>query len=196
MHDNRETDVWLQGRLLVATPGMSDPRFQKAVILLCAHDAKGAMGFVINQELPQIPLATLLAELSIAPEGDLTGQIAEPCMLLQGGPVEVGQGYLLHSPEYERKGTLRFNEIFSLTATVEAVRDTISGAGPKEKLLVLGYSGWGAGQLEAELKEGSWLVVPATSELVFHIKADDKWHKALESLKIDPRLLSADIGHA
>lgn len=187
---------WLTGRLLIAMPNLSDPRFHHAVILVCAHDAKGAMGFVLNHEMSHVPLETLLAELSIAPDGELAGQLSEPCTLLSGGPVEMGRGYLLHSPDYTQAETVQFAEGFCLTATVQAVQDVVAGRGPREKLLILGYAGWDEAQLEKELKEGSWLVADPTPDFVFNEAADDKWASALKSLGIDPGQLSGAVGNA
>ncbi|MDG4575486.1 MAG: YqgE/AlgH family protein [Defluviicoccus sp.] len=185
------TETSLVGQLLVAMPGMSDPRFARTVIYMCAHSAEGAMGLVVNRALEQISLAELLQQLEI----DATA-VDDKVAVNFGGPVETGRGFVLHSPDYMREGTLVVTEGVSLTATVDILKAIASGSGPRRHLLALGYAGWGPGQLDSEILANGWLHVDADEELVFGPALDQKWDRAMAKLGINPMLLSDAAGHA
>lgn len=185
------TETSLVGQLLVAMPGMSDPRFARTVIYMCAHSAEGAMGLVVNRALEQISLAELLQQLEI----DATA-VDDKVAVNFGGPVETGRGFVLHSPDYMREGTLVVTEGVSLTATVDILKAIASGSGPRRHLLALGYAGWGPGQLDSEILANGWLHVDADEELVFGAALDQKWDRAMAKLGINPMLLSDAAGHA
>lgn len=185
------TETSLVGQLLVAMPGMSDPRFARTVIYMCAHSAEGAMGLVVNRALEQISLAELLQQLEI----DATA-VDDKVAVNFGGPVETGRGFVLHSPDYMREGTLVVTEGVSLTATVDILKAIASGSGPRRHLLALGYAGWGPGQLDSEILANGWLHVDADEELVFGAALDQKWGRAMAKLGINPMLLSDAAGHA
>ena len=182
----------LAGKLLVAMPGMGDPRFTHSVVYIGTHSEDGAMGLIINKPNPKVELTTLLGYLDI-PTGPSTPNIS----VHFGGPVEQSRGFLLHSAEYTGDpDTLRINTDFALTATVDILKKLSEGDGPKISLLALGYSGWAAGQLEAELLANGWLICDASFEIVFGLADVDKWAMALNSLGIDPLMLSAQSGRA
>lgn len=185
------TETSLVGQLLVAMPGMSDPRFARTVIYMCAHSAEGAMGLVVNRALEQISLAELLQQLEI----DATA-VDDKVAVNFGGPVETGRGFVLHSPDYMREGTLVVTEGVSLTATIDILKAIASGSGPRRHLLALGYAGWGPGQLDSEILANGWLHVDADEELVFGPALDQKWDRAMAKLGINPMLLSDAAGHA
>ena len=185
------TETSLVGHLLVAMPGMSDPRFARTVIYMCAHSAEGAMGLVVNRALEQISLAELLQQLEI----DATA-VDDKIAVNFGGPVETGRGFVLHSPDYMREGTLVVTEGISLTATIDILKAIASGSGPRRHLLALGYAGWGPGQLDSEILANGWLHVDADEELVFGAALDQKWDRAMAKLGINPMLLSDAAGHA
>ena len=185
------TETSLVGHLLVAMPGMSDPRFARTVIYMCAHSAEGAMGLVVNRALEQISLAELLQQLEI----DATA-VDDKVAVNFGGPVETGRGFVLHSPDYVHEGTLVVTPSVSLTATVDILKAIASGSGPRRHLLALGYAGWGPGQLDSEILANGWLHVDADDELVFGAKLDQKWDRAMAKLGINPMLLSDAAGHA
>ncbi len=185
------TETSLVGQLLVAMPGMSDPRFARTVIYMCAHSAEGAMGLVVNRALEQISLAELLQQLEI----DATA-VDDKIAVNFGGPVETGRGFVLHSPDYMREGTLVVTEGISLTATIDILKAIASGSGPRRHLLALGYAGWGPGQLDSEILANGWLHVDADEELVFGAALDQKWDRAMAKLGINPMLLSDAAGHA
>jgi putative transcriptional regulator len=179
------------GQLLVAMPQMQDPRFAKTVIYLCAHTPEGAMGLVLNKLVDSITFPDLLEQLSIEPA--ISG---EEIRVHFGGPVESGRGFVLHTADYQREGTLPINSGIALTATVDILRDMARGAGPRQTLLALGYAGWGPGQLDAEIQANGWLQVPADEHLVFGQDLEAKWELALAKLGIDFGRLSGEAGHA
>lgn len=182
----------LSGQCLVAMPGMADERFEKAVIFLCAHSEQGAMGLIVNKPIEDISFVSLLSQLNIEAAPETTGGIP----VLAGGPMDSNRGFVLHSPEYTGTATLPVGTQTSLTVTTEILRDIAHGGGPKSFLIMLGYAGWGAGQLEEELKQNAWLPVRATNDLLFDWRLEKKWEFALRSIGIDPLRLSAEQGKA
>ncbi len=186
-----ESDPYLSGKLIVAMPGMQDPRFAKTVIYMCAHSSDGAMGLVINRVLDTLTFPDLLEQLGIEQAG-----IDEQISIHFGGPVESGRGFVLHSPDYAQEATLVVDGDIALTATIDILKSIAGGEGPKRHLLALGYAGWGPGQLDSEIKRNGWLHVDSDNELVFDLDMDTKWERAMGKLGIDPRMLSEDAGHA
>jgi putative transcriptional regulator len=184
-------DSYLVGQLLVAMPGMRDPRFSKSVVFMCAHSPEGAMGLVINRALESLTFGDLLEQLQITPAP------AERAINIHfGGPVETSRGFVLHSPDYRQDGTLVVADHISLTATVDILRAIAAGQGPRHHLLALGYAGWGPGQLDGEIRANGWLHVAADEALVFDRNLDSKWERAMAKIGIDPRMLSDAAGNA
>lgn len=187
----------LTGKVLIAMPGMTDPRFAHSVVLICAHGDEGAMGIVLNKPLPGIGFADLLGQLGIDPGGR-----APAVPVHFGGPVEPGRGFVLHPlPEgqgaSEDEGVLRIPGLrLGMTTTRNILEDIARGQGPDRAVLSLGYAGWDAGQLESEVLANGWLVAEAGDELVFGTDNARKWHQALKSLGVDPLALSTAAGHA
>lgn len=183
---------FLDGQLLIAMPGMGDPRFERSVIFMCAHSDEGAMGLIINKPAPELKFRDLLKQLEITSEVDLSATRVH-----FGGPVEHGRGFVLHSSDYEVEGaSLKVSDAFAMTATLDILQDMARGAGPDRALLALGYAGWGPGQLEGEIQANGWLTTSAQPDLVFGKQDTDKWEAALRSLSIDPVLLSSGGGRA
>jgi putative transcriptional regulator len=182
---------YLQGQLLVAMPTLTDPRFARSVIYMCAHSAVGAMGLVINKVLENITFADLLQQLGLDGE---TPQVS--LQVHFGGPVEPGRGFVLHSADYVREGTMLVGGEVGLTATIDVVKALASGQGPRRSLLALGYAGWAAGQLDAEIQANGWLHAPPDEDIIFSSKDSDKWPLAVRKVGIDPGMLSTDAGHA
>lgn len=182
---------YLVGQLLVAMPGMPDPRFAKSVIYICAHNDDGAMGLVINQPLIDLTFPDLLDQLNLK-QTDPGAQIS----IQFGGPVEQGRGFVLHSPDYLHESTLVVDGEVALTGTVDILQAIADGSGPKARILALGYAGWGPGQLDHEILENGWLTVEADPGLVFETGLEQKWEGALTKLGIDLSLLSEEAGHA
>jgi putative transcriptional regulator len=190
--DKTETDSgYLTGQLLVAMPSMRDPRFTRSVIYICAHNADGAMGLVVNRLVGSITFPDLLEQLGITAD-DNSGAIR----VHFGGPVEAERGFVLHSTDYVQSGTMKVDEEVALTGTIDILRDMAGGQGPRRSLLALGYAGWGPGQLDSEIQANGWLSVPADEGLVFDAGLDDKWERALGKIGIDFSKLSGDAGHA
>ena len=182
----------LSGKLLLAMPGMGDPRFEKSVIYMCAHSAEGSMGLIVNKPAPGLKMDDLLVQLKI-PRGDGSRDMR----VHFGGPVEHGRGFVLHSADYgTADNTLKVDDRFGMTATLDILQAMAQGDGPEARILALGYSGWGPGQLEAEIHRNGWLTCDASPEIVFDTDNDGKWVAALGSMGIDPLMLSAEAGRA
>jgi putative transcriptional regulator len=181
----------LSGQLLVAMPQMSDPRFARTVVYLCAHSAEGAMGLVVNRLIDSLSFDSLLAQLGVEVEG------APADMPVHfGGPVESSRGFVLHTSDYHQDSTLVIDDDIALTATVDVLRAIARGMGPRRRVLALGYAGWAPGQLDAEIQANGWLLVPADLDLVFGRDNDSKWEQAIAKIGIDLSLLSSEVGHA
>lgn len=188
MHD--PTD--LTGKLLIAMPGMQDSRFSAAVVFLCAHSDEGAMGLMINRPTQGVLLGNLFEQLDIDCEGP-----AGDMVVLSGGPVEEERGFVLHTREYQSAiSTLNVTDELATTATMDIMEDMAEDQGPSRAMVVLGYCGWGPGQLETELGLNAWLTCEATADLVFEGAPGAKWEAALRSLGINPATLSAAAGRA
>lgn len=184
---------YLTGQLLVAMPAMRDPRFARAVIYICVHNAEGAIGLVVNRLVGSIEFGDLVEQLDMS-LGEM--EIVNNPPVHFGGPVDTERGFVLHSADYQSEETLDIDEEFGLTATVDIVRTIASGSGPKDHLLALGYAGWGPGQLDGEIQENAWLNVDADNVLVFDTDLDSKWDRALAKLGVDSALLSTEAGRA
>lgn len=189
--DETTEDPYLTGQLLIAMPGIGDPRFDQTVIYLCAHSEDGAMGLVINREFDDLTFPDLLEQLNIEPAAHLN-----PIQVQFGGPVESGRGFVLHSQDYMHDGSLAVDDNIALTATVDILRAIADGGGPAQRMLALGYAGWGPGQLDAEIRANGWLHVEADSNLLFQADLEEKWTLAMGKIGIDPRMLSDSAGHA
>ena len=190
---------YLEGQLLIAMPSMTDKRFARSVVYLCAHSAKGAMGLIINQRADHISFPELLQQLDIVKTSDKKPIVAE---LLDrhvhvGGPVETGRGFVLHSADYfSEDSTLPIDDGVCLTATVDILKAIVTGAGPGRSILALGYAGWGAGQLESEIQANGWLHCAPDPDLIFGVDVDAKYARAMSKLGIDPAHLVNTAGHA
>ncbi|HEY8161928.1 MAG: YqgE/AlgH family protein [Methylocystis sp.] len=190
---------YLDGQLLVAMPGMTDERFARSVIYLCAHSEDGAMGIVVNQPARVKNFPDLLVQLQvIAPEERIRlPRGAEEIQVLSGGPVQTDRGFVLHSPDFFLdNSTLPIDEGVSLTATIDILRAIAAGEGPHHAVLALGYAGWDAGQLEDEIQHNGWLHCPADPALLFDRDLSGKYTRALRSMGVDLERLSSAAGHA
>ncbi|MEL7213620.1 MAG: YqgE/AlgH family protein [Pseudomonadota bacterium] len=180
------------GKLLIAMPGMSDPRFEKSVIFMCAHSDEGAMGLIVNKPAEDLVFADLLEQLSIKP-----AQISRDVPVHFGGPVEHGRGFVLHTSDYRSNtSTLEVDNHFGMTATLDILEDIASGQGPAALVMALGYAGWGPGQLESEIVRNGWLTCDASPEIVFSVAPDNKWEAALKTMGVEALTLSASAGRA
>lgn len=188
-------DSYLAGKLLLAMPMMGDPRFHRAVIYMCAHDANGAMGLVINHALPGMEFEDLIEQLGIASDIEIK-LVPSSVPVMSGGPVEAARGFLLHSNDFVQPDTIKIDSSCSVTGTVEALKFVVRGEGPGQMLFILGYAGWGKGQLEREIQDNAWLVVDPDPQIIFHPEVDEKWTLAVQKLGFDPAMLSAEAGRA
>ena len=181
----------LTGQLLIAMPAMQDPNFSGSVVYMCAHTPEGAMGIVVNRPLQRPSFEELLRQLELAPVPP-----RREIRLVEGGPVEHGRGFVLHSADWTGEGSLKVNEQMALTASLDVLKAIAEGGGPREGFLALGYAGWGPGQLDDEIQQNAWLSAEADDALVFDADDETKWRRALAKLKVDPLLLSGTAGRA
>ncbi len=181
----------LKGQLLIAMPGMSDPRFDRSVIYMCAHTSDAAMGIVVNRLVDHINFPDLLEQLNIELDSP-----AQQIRVHFGGPVESTRGFVLHSTDYTQNTSLVVDGDIALTASISVLKAIAEGDGPRHTLLALGYAGWGPGQLDREIQANAWLTAPADENIVFGSDLDAKWRQAVETLGIDITLLSGEAGHA
>jgi putative transcriptional regulator len=183
---------FFSGQLLIAMPGISDPRFERALILVCAHDEQHAMGVAVNRPVEGLTFPDLLARLDIR-----SSIVLPPDLVLMGGPVERERGFVVHTADYMGEHTLDVGEGLALTATREVLEVIATrNRQPRRAFLALGYAGWGAGQLEDEIKENVWLICQPDNDLVFGADYDHKWGLALAKIGVDPDRLSAFAGRA
>ncbi|WP_207458596.1 YqgE/AlgH family protein [Azospirillum sp. SYSU D00513] len=191
MPTKTESSAYLTGQLLIAMPAMNDPRFQRSVIYLCAHNEEGAMGLVVNRLFGSVTFEDLLEQL------DIEAKEPVPSMPVHyGGPVESGRGFVLHSTDYVRDGTLVVNDEVALTATIDILRAISEDRGPRRTLMLLGYAGWGPGQLDQEIQANGWLNVPCDEELLFDTNLESKWERSIAKLGVSLSMLSGEAGHA
>jgi putative transcriptional regulator len=191
--DDEEGGPFLTGRLLIAMPGMEDPRFERAVILMCAHSPEHAMGIAVNRPLEGVSLAELLDRLGLEAPIQLKDRA-----VLSGGPVERERGFVLHSEDFAApQSTLSVADGVALTATrevLEAISDPAHS--PRQAVLALGCAGWSPGQLEREIRENVWLTCDADESLIFDADYDSKWERALAKIGVSAGQLSAQSGRA
>jgi putative transcriptional regulator len=197
----RQSDAggFLEGQLLIAMPAMSDKRFARSVIYICAHSAEGAMGLIINQRAPHINFPDLLERLKIV-EDEEEGMLPEDLVSMAihvGGPVEPERGFVLHSADYfVPSSTLPIDDDICLTATIDILKALAAGKGPDKAILALGYAGWAPGQLEAEIQANGWLHCPSDLSLIFDGDLEQKYERALMKIGVDPSHLVNAAGHA
>jgi putative transcriptional regulator len=177
---------------LIAMPRMADPNFAETLTLICEHNDQGALGFVINRPI-EVPVSELFDQQDI--------QLNEGSPLLSsslyaGGPVDPERGFILHSPEKKWETTLSIGDNFCVTASLDIIQATADGNGPKERLFLLGYAGWGPGQLEQEITANTWLTLQADADIVFTVPTEERWKTAAHRLGVNLSLIPTDAGHA
>ena len=189
-----EQPTFLSGKLLLAMPGMADPRFERAVIAMCVHDENGAVGVGVGHKRAGITFRGLLRQLDIEP-----GE-APDVAVHHGGPVEPGRGFVLHSTDWGGQDTLQVNgekgELFAMTGTIDILKAIADGRGPKQWIVALGYAGWGEGQLDEEMTRHGWFASRADSIILFDTPTDERWAASFKKEGIDPRLLASETGAA
>ncbi|MCS6761514.1 MAG: YqgE/AlgH family protein [Candidatus Devosia symbiotica] len=188
----------LEGQFLVAMPDMDDEHFAESVILLVGHGEEGAMGLVVNHELKNLRFTDIIDELDL---GDPDSVIRLPKtirqrVVMRGGPVERGRGFVLHSSDYRSGNTYPVAGGVGLTATLDALKAMAFGPAPAFSLFALGCCGWSPGQLEGEIGRNGWLTAPFSRELLFEIPVAERYNAALASLHITRATLNPNAGHA
>ena len=196
-----------QGSLLIAMPSQTEPSFAHSVIYMCRHDELHGMGLVLNQPIDGLDFGVMLRELNIPAGETATNPLLSRQKVFRGGPVQNDRGFVLHSLDYRLHdatlpvapygmGDDSIDEGVGLTASRDILVDLAKGDGPQHSIIVLGYAGWGPGQLENELAHNAWLVAPASYDLLFRGGNDHLWSRALASLGVEPGHLSGTAGTA
>ncbi len=180
----------LIGNFLISTPQMPDPRFAEHVIYICAHNDEGAMGVAINRPNSSISLAEVLQGTGLP----VPGETLPPVYI--GGPVELESAFILFLSDYSTEHKLNVSKTVSLTRETRVLEDISRGEGPEHYLFILGYTGWGPGQLERELVEQGWLTLPASDDIIFHMDDSQKWKAAAMQYGIDITIFEDEIGYA
>ena len=181
----------LSNHFLIAMPALDDPNFHHTTTFICEHDEDGALGVVINRPL-NMRLAEILKYMDIDPGSEEIS--ATPVYM--GGPVQSDRGFVLHEPTGDWEATLKVTDTIGITSSRDILQAIAAGEGPERAIVTLGYAGWGAGQLEQELADNTWLSGPASSKIVFDTPSEQRWEAAAALLGIDLNLLSSDAGHA
>lgn len=182
----------LTDHLLISMPHMSDVFFERTVIYICAHDSSGAMGMVVNRPLMSGHVAEILEALDLG-EGDSDANIRE---IYYGGPVQPSLGFVLHSPEYALESTEQISDSVALSTSLEIIQDIQYGTGPAFYRFTLGYAGWGPEQLEREIANGDWLLIPAESEIIFKKPDHIKWEESARQLGIEITQIGGGAGQS
>ncbi|HHW4679779.1 MAG TPA: YqgE/AlgH family protein [Xylella sp.] len=181
----------LVNQLLIALPSLTDPHFARSVALICQHDGNGAMGVVLNRA-SEYRLGEVLFQMGIETASDaLREQV-----VLAGGPVHPDRGFVIHDSEHVWNPSLQIGGDFSLTTSRDVLAAMAEGCGPRRAVVALGCAGWGAGQLEFELGENNWLMVPADTSLLFDTPLDQRWQRAAGRIGVDLFRLTGYTGHA
>lgn len=182
---------YLTGKCLIAMPHIRDDFFEDSLVYICSHTQDGAMGFVINKTIKEFQFSDLINQFNI----NLTTPV-EPIILHQGGPLEKIRGFVLHSREYAKDGTVAIDDQFAVSSSLGVLNDIAFGSGPRYNLIALGYSRWGANMLEQELIYNNWLVTDPTPELLFKTRDEDKWQRAIDELGFDVGRIYPRTGRA
>ncbi|MBY0302213.1 MULTISPECIES: YqgE/AlgH family protein [Sphingomonas] len=183
--------IFLTGQFLLAMPGIGDARFDRSVIAMCSHDERGALGIGVGSTINGLGLHDVLQQLEIAPG------VAPDASVHFGGPVETRRGFVLHSADWGCQDTLDVAGKWRLSGTLDVLRAIAAGAGPSRWLVALGYAGWGAGQLDAEMTRHGWLnVEDGAEDMLFDTPVTDRWARGFAVAGVDPRLLSVEAGHS
>ncbi|MBK6863237.1 MAG: YqgE/AlgH family protein [Ideonella sp.] len=189
------SSINLTNQFLIAMPGMANETFAGAVVYLCEHTDKGALGLVINKPI-DIKLKNLFEKVELSLDRE---DLAEAPVYF-GGPVQTERGFVLHESQAGDGGhynsTLTIPGGLEMTTSKDVLEALSKGSGPKRVLVTLGYSGWGAGQLEDEMSRNDWINVGAAPEIIFNTPVEQRYERALSLLGIDPRMLSQEAGHA
>ncbi|MEN2785398.1 YqgE/AlgH family protein [Sphingomonas qilianensis] len=185
-----DSATYLTGQFLLAMPGIGDPRFERAVIAVCAHDAEGAIGIGLGELLPGLGLHTLLEQFAIDPG------VAPDAPVHLGGPIEPRRGFVIHSTDWGGQDTIDVAGRWALSSTIDVLRAIAAGTGPSRFVVALGYAGWGGGQLDEELTRPGWFTTPGALDLLYDTPAEARWTRSFAEAGVDTRLLTSGAGTA
>lgn len=185
-----ETPKFLSGQFLLAMPGIGDPRFERSIIAMCAHDEEGALGIGIGRTIPGLGFHDLLEQLEIEPG------VAPNAPIHLGGPVEPQRGFVVHTRDWGGQESVDVAGRWTMSATLDVLKAIAEGSGPTRWVTALGYAGWQGGQIEEELSRHGWFVADGDEALLFDVEAEHRWASGYQGAGIDPRLLTADYGNA
>lgn len=182
---------YLANHLLIAMPGLEDPNFSRGVTFLCQHNADGALGIVVNR-LSTLTLGEVLEQMDISTQNTALAQMP----VYAGGPVQMDRGFVVHEPGGDFDSTFKVSDQVCVTTSRDVLAAMAEGRGPRRALVALGYAGWGAGQLEDEIKENAWLSVPSNASILFETPLETRWMAAAQLAGVDMRVLTDYAGHA
>lgn len=182
----------LQDQFLIAMPLLNDFNFARAVVYICAHNADGAMGIVVNRPIVDINLGEVMFQMDIPIKHDAIREL--PVFL--GGPVQPERGFIIHRPNIPWQSTLITSPQLAVTSSQDILQALANGKGPDEFIVILGYAGWGAGQLEEEVANNYWLTTPCDPDILFQIPSEERWSAAAALLGFDITNISSETGHA
>ena len=186
-----EDGAHLGGQLLLAMPALADPNFYRSAVLICEHGDEGALGLIVNRPM-QLELGAILDQLDLnAAREDIA-----TLPVYSGGPVETQRGFVIHDAVGAFADSLDLGNRLAVSSSSDILSAISEARGPAHFMVVLGYAGWGPGQLESELRENAWLSVPATPELIFDTPVNERWRRAAIQIGIDPLRLSSESGQA
>ena len=186
-----EDGMHLGGQLLLAMPALADPNFYRSVVLICEHDTEGALGLIVNRPT-QLELGTILDQLDLPSDCEDINRLP----VFSGGPVETQRGFVIHDNAGVFPDSLDLGDALAVSSSSEILGAISENRGPDHFMVVLGYAGWGPGQLENELRENAWLSVPASPRLIFDVPVSERWRKAAVQIGVDPLQLSSESGQA
>ncbi|NQV41477.1 MAG: YqgE/AlgH family protein [Candidatus Marinimicrobia bacterium] len=171
----------MKGHILISMPHLTDPYFSRSLVFICEHDEQGAMGLIMNKSFDDDVVKEVFPTLIINDEA--INEVISPMYF--GGPVSLEQGFILHSNDYITSDTIQVTEEFSLTSNSAVIDAIQAGQGPHHFKMMLGYAGWGEGQLEREIENGDWLFQEVTLEFIFEGNDSEKWISATQSFGIE-----------
>ena len=183
--------AFLKGQMILGMPGLADPNFSQTVTCLFEHTRQGAVGGIVNRVHPFLSAKSIFEELKI--DCDPT---AETIPIYMGGPVHMGEIFVLHGPPFEWQGCLRISSGLGMSTTLDILKSIAAAKGPEAYIIMLGCAGWGPGQLESEIRENTWLVCPFSAGIVFDLPFASRWQRAMQSIGVDPALMSGKAGNA
>ena len=181
----------LKGHFLLAMPSLVDPNFHQTISCICEHNENGAMGIIINRVHQLLTAKDIFEELKIE-----YAPAAQSIPIHLGGPVHVGEIFVLHGPPFNWEASLMITPLLAMSNTRDILEAVATGRGPQAFIITLGCAGWGPGQLESEIKENAWLNYPIFEENIFDMPIEARWEEAVKKMGIDPALLSNMAGHA